>query len=75
MGAVDGGLRGLSREVGRPRRAHESVSRTLEHAYDDWCAARFAEALGKKEVDGFVLKHADLVQGGELVFEMAAVSL
>ena len=28
---------------------HESVSRTLEHAYDDWCAARFAEALGKKD--------------------------
>ena len=27
----------------------ESVSRTLEHAYDDWCAARFAEALGKTE--------------------------
>ena len=27
----------------------ESVSRTLEHAYDDWCAARFAEALGKKD--------------------------
>ena len=26
----------------------ESVSRTLEHAYDDWCAARFAEALGRK---------------------------
>ncbi len=27
----------------------ESVSRTLEHAYDDWCAARFAEALGKAD--------------------------
>ena len=27
----------------------ESVSRTLEFAYDDWCAARFAEALGKRE--------------------------
>ena len=26
----------------------ESVSRTLEFAYDDWCAARFAEALGEK---------------------------
>ena len=25
----------------------ESVSRTLEFAYDDWCAARFAEALGE----------------------------
>ena len=28
---------------------YESVSRTLEHAYDEWCAARFAEALGKTE--------------------------
>ena len=27
----------------------ESVSRTLEYSYDDACAARFAEALGKKE--------------------------
>lgn len=27
----------------------ESVSRTLEYAYDDACAARLAEALGKKE--------------------------
>jgi predicted alpha-1,2-mannosidase len=24
----------------------ESVSKTLEYAYDDWCIARFAEALG-----------------------------
>jgi len=28
---------------------YESVSRTLEHAYDDWCAARFAAALGKTD--------------------------
>ena len=27
----------------------ESVSRTLEYAYDDACAARFAKALGKSE--------------------------
>lgn len=27
----------------------ESVARTLEFAYDDYCAARLAEALGKKE--------------------------
>ncbi len=27
----------------------ESVSRTLESAYDDYCAARFAKALGKEE--------------------------
>ncbi|MBK6832344.1 MAG: GH92 family glycosyl hydrolase [Flavobacteriales bacterium] len=28
----------------------ESVSRTLEYAYDDWCIARFAEAIGKTDV-------------------------
>lgn len=28
----------------------ESVSKTLEYAYDDWCIARLAESLGKKEV-------------------------
>jgi len=27
----------------------ESVSRTLEYAYDDYCAAKFANALGKTE--------------------------
>ncbi|PWJ42183.1 GH92 family glycosyl hydrolase [Sediminitomix flava] len=26
-----------------------SVSKTLEYAYDDWCIAQLAEALGKKE--------------------------
>ena len=30
--------------------APESVSRTLEYAYDDWCIARFAEATGNKDV-------------------------
>ncbi|HJV21342.1 MAG TPA: GH92 family glycosyl hydrolase [Holophagaceae bacterium] len=30
--------------------ASESVSRTLEYAYDDACIARFAEALGEKEL-------------------------
>lgn len=25
---------------------HESVSKTLEYAYNDWCIARFAEAIG-----------------------------
>jgi predicted alpha-1,2-mannosidase len=29
---------------------HESVSKTLEYAYDDWCIARFAKKLGN-EVD------------------------
>ncbi|RYD87888.1 MAG: glycoside hydrolase family 92 protein, partial [Sphingobacteriales bacterium] len=27
---------------------HESVSKTLEYAYDDWCIAIFAKALGKQ---------------------------
>jgi len=26
---------------------HESVSKTLEYAYDDWCIARFAESLNQ----------------------------
>ena len=38
---------------------YESVSRTLEHAYDDWCAARFAEALGKKEDAAFFAGRAN----------------
>ncbi len=28
----------------------ESVSRTLEFAYDDWCIARMAEAMGKDDI-------------------------
>lgn len=28
---------------------HESVSKTLEYAYDDWCIAQMAAILGKKE--------------------------
>jgi predicted alpha-1,2-mannosidase len=28
----------------------ESVSRTLEYAYDDWCISKFAEKLGKADV-------------------------
>ncbi len=27
-----------------------SISKTLEHAYSDWCMARFAESLGKQDV-------------------------
>ncbi len=27
--------------------SHESVSKTLEYAYDDWCIAQMAKALGK----------------------------
>jgi predicted alpha-1,2-mannosidase len=29
---------------------HESVSKTLEYAYDDWCIARMAEQLGRDDV-------------------------
>lgn len=32
---------------------HESVSKTLEYAYDDWCIAQVAKALGK--ADDFAL--------------------
>lgn len=28
---------------------HESVSKTLEYAYDDWCIAQYAKALGQKQ--------------------------
>ncbi len=28
----------------------ESVSKTLEYAYDDWCIARFAESIGNSEI-------------------------
>ncbi len=28
---------------------HESVSKTLEYAYDDWCIAQVAQMLGKRE--------------------------
>ena len=36
----------------------ESVSRTLECAYDDWCAAQMAEKLGHKEDAAFFLKRS-----------------
>ncbi len=29
--------------------SHESVSKTLEYAYNDWCIAQMAKALGKNE--------------------------
>ncbi len=29
---------------------HESVSKTMEYAYDDWCIAEFASMLGKKNI-------------------------
>ncbi|MDR0510004.1 MAG: GH92 family glycosyl hydrolase [Rikenellaceae bacterium] len=33
-------------------RKRESVSCLLEYAYDDWCIARMAEAMGRKDVAG-----------------------
>lgn len=36
----------------------ESVSRTLESAYDDYCAALMAQALGKEEDHDFFMKRA-----------------
>ena len=36
----------------------ESVSRTLEHAYDDYCAAKLATALGKTADAAFFSKRA-----------------
>lgn len=36
----------------------ESVSRTLEYAYDDWCIAQVAADLGKKEDDEIFTKRA-----------------
>jgi len=29
---------------------HESVSKTLEYAYDDWCIAQFAKTLGEEAI-------------------------
>jgi len=37
----------------------ESVSRTMECAYDDWCAGVMAEKLGHKEDAAFFFKRAD----------------
>ncbi len=36
----------------------ESVSRTLEYAYDDWCIAVFAKAIGNKKVYDEFIKRA-----------------
>lgn len=35
------------------------VSNTLEYAYDDWCVAQMAKALGKKTEYGIFMKRAD----------------
>lgn len=36
----------------------EATSKTLEYAYDDWCVARMAEALGKTEIADEFYKRA-----------------
>ena len=37
---------------------HESVSKTLEYAYDDWCIAQMAEILNKKEGYNYFMKRS-----------------
>lgn len=44
----------------------ESVSKTLEYAYDDWCIARFAEALGDT---GVALNYYLRSQGWKHLFD------
>ena len=36
-----------------------SVSKTLEYAYDDWCIAQFAKALGKEDDYNYFLKRSE----------------
>ncbi len=47
----DRNLQGEYRKLGYVTSApqHQSVSRTLEYAYDDWCIARMARLLGKSD--------------------------
>ena len=37
---------------------HESVSKTLEYAYDDWCIAQMAQTLDKKEDYDYFMKRS-----------------
>lgn len=37
---------------------HESVSKTLEYAYDDWCIAQFAKDLGQEDIYNEFIKRA-----------------
>lgn len=37
---------------------HESVAKTLEYAYDDWCVAQLAKAAGKPEQADIFLKRS-----------------
>ena len=49
---------GMEESSGGRRVTGESVSRTLECAYDDACAARFAAALGRKKDEAFFAHRA-----------------
>ena len=46
-------------ELGYVPHEDGQVSNTLEYAYDDWCVAQFAKALGKTEEYTMFLKRAD----------------
>ena len=37
---------------------HESVSKTLEYAYDDWCIAQMAQILNKKDDYAYFMKRS-----------------
>ncbi|MBO7466349.1 MAG: GH92 family glycosyl hydrolase [Bacteroidaceae bacterium] len=41
-----------------PDKEHESVSKTLEYCYDDWCIATVADKLGYKEIAAEFYKSA-----------------
>ena len=45
---------------------HESVSKTLEYAYDDWCIAQFARMIG---VDSIYEKYSERAQYFKNVFD------
>ncbi len=47
---------------------HESVSKTLEYAYDDWCIAEFAKSLGKNDDYRYFIK---LAQGYKHIFDVS----
>ena len=40
----------------------ESVSKTLEYAYDDWTIAQMAKALGNKRITSFFLKELKTIK-------------
>jgi predicted alpha-1,2-mannosidase len=37
---------------------HESVSKTVEYAYDDWCIAQMAQILGKQDEYNYFMKRS-----------------